>query len=141
MKQNGASVIDCYTSTRGIQIEIDTVPNLSGITMVAAHITTFVTTLAKQQEKMKLFQLLNGLDEKCKAQRSQTLIQREKLQKEVLEDTKQAQFESSAMLSSRRDERCGACGKQGHAKERLLAFLKLTMYLLIYLMKDKKGSD
>jgi len=63
LKQNGASVSDYYTSMQGIGEEIDAMSDLPGITTTTAHIATFLTAIAKQQEEMKLFQFLNGLDE------------------------------------------------------------------------------
>jgi len=74
IKQNGGSVSDYYTRTKGIWEELDSMVDLPKVGVANDEIAEFLSAFGRMQEEQKLFQFLNGLDDVHKAQRSQILI-------------------------------------------------------------------
>ena len=74
VKQDGTSVSDYDTLMRGVWEEHDAMNELPRITTVGEGITQFLNALLKTQEELKLFQFLNGLDDKYQTLRSQILL-------------------------------------------------------------------
>ncbi|KAJ8426555.1 hypothetical protein Cgig2_017071 [Carnegiea gigantea] len=107
--------------------ELEDMNELPKITAITDEITTILKALTKQREEQRLFQFLNGLDEKYGPQRSQlllmsplpsveaacSLLQQEESQREILE------IESTALFSKTGNAKgCGQCGNKGHVKEK-----------------------
>ncbi|KAJ8433489.1 hypothetical protein Cgig2_018023 [Carnegiea gigantea] len=63
-----------YAMLRGIWEELDAMNELPRITTGAEDVTRLLNALLKQQEELKMFQFLNGLDGKYQTLRSQMLI-------------------------------------------------------------------
>lgn len=101
-KQQGKHISEYYTHMRALWEELESLTTLHVITKTTTKITCFLTTLTTQGDEQKLFQFLNGLDEKYGAQRSQLLtmptlpsvettcgyLEQEEAQREVLGQTK-----------------------------------------------------
>ncbi|KAJ8436185.1 hypothetical protein Cgig2_021856 [Carnegiea gigantea] len=135
IKQNHTSVSEYYTRLRCCWEELEAMNELPKITATTDEITSFLQVLTKQKEEQKLFQFLNGLDEKYSSQRSQlllmtplpsveaacSLIQQEESQREVFKINK-LEVETTALYS--RNERfkdaktCAECGNKGHTSDK-----------------------
>ncbi|XP_048497923.1 uncharacterized protein LOC125496492 [Beta vulgaris subsp. vulgaris] len=129
-KQQGKSITDYYTEMRGLWEELDALNHLPPISAVDPEINAFVLALNTQQEELKLFQFLNGLDEIYGPQRSNLLmmsslpsvktacssLQQEECQREMLKPVKE-ENEVMAMYSKGREGGCSVCGKPGHNKD------------------------
>ena len=63
-----------YTKLRSHWVELEDMNQLPKITDMTEEITMFLQALTKQREEQRLFQLLNGLDDKYEPQRSQLLL-------------------------------------------------------------------
>lgn len=74
MKQNKLSVAEYYTKLSSLWEELDSMSSFPTITITTAEITELLKTISTFKEEGKLFQYLNGLDEKFGAQRSQLLM-------------------------------------------------------------------
>ncbi|KAJ8438024.1 hypothetical protein Cgig2_030005 [Carnegiea gigantea] len=117
-KQDDSTVSEYYTMLRGVWKELDAMNELPRITAMADDITNFLN-------------FLNGLDDKYQSLRSQILImtplltvdmacgmiQQEEMQREVLNQGNQVQYEVSALYSRGNDDKCGVCGNKGHSKD------------------------
>lgn len=109
------------------------------VTTVNPEITVLLKSIETQKEELKLFQFLNGLDEKYGLQRSQLLmmsplpsveaacsvIQQEESQIDVLNDVDPSDLRVSAMYSKSQNFRngdksivCEFCGRKGHNKDK-----------------------
>ncbi|XP_071727129.1 uncharacterized protein [Rutidosis leptorrhynchoides] len=73
-EQQGNLVSDYYTRFKCIWEELDSLSDLPRISNVTHEVVAFLTALNKQKEEEYLFQLLNGLDDKFSALRSQMLL-------------------------------------------------------------------
>jgi len=133
VKQNHGPVSECYTKLRCLWEELEDMSQLPKITVMTEEITMFLQAWTKQREEQKLFQFLNGLDDKFGPQRSQlllmtplptvesacALIQQEESQKELLEFSHQ-EVETIALYGKSKGGRpiCTQCGLKGYAKEK-----------------------
>lgn len=63
MKQNGASVVDYFTTLSSILEELDSMNLLPPLTTVSEETSKFSKALNAQIEQSKLFYLLNGLND------------------------------------------------------------------------------
>ncbi|KAJ8445453.1 hypothetical protein Cgig2_031266 [Carnegiea gigantea] len=99
VKQNHSSVSEYYTRLKCLREELEDTNELPKLSVITDEITPFMKAIVKQREEQRLFQFLNGLDDKYGPQRSQLLlmtplpsveaacflIQREVSQREILE--------------------------------------------------------
>lgn len=137
MKQNGATVVDYFTSLSSVWEELDSMNLLPSVSTVGEDVTNLLKTIHTQKEEAKLFQFLNGLDDVFGPQRSQLLmitplpsvemacasIQQEESQREVLKNPYTFDNEMSAMFtkSSLQNDKpmlCSACGGRGHTHDK-----------------------
>ncbi|XP_074326518.1 uncharacterized protein LOC141664465 [Apium graveolens] len=138
LKQSNLSISEYYTALSSLWEEIESMNSLPTLTTITPEIANFLAAINTMKEEAKLFQFLNGLDDKYGAQRSQLLmmtplptvemacssIQQEEAQRDVLRNTDNYVVEASAMYSSRSGERfvdkgvCTVCGAKGHSGER-----------------------
>nr|GEY18262.1 hypothetical protein [Tanacetum cinerariifolium] len=70
----GCSVGEYYTKMKCVWEELDNLNTLLVIARITPEITTFLNVLNKQKEEQRLFQFLNGLEDKYSHQRSQILM-------------------------------------------------------------------
>lgn len=95
------------------------------------EVKALLNVIHKEDEELKLFQFLNGLNEEYSAIRSHILmmsplpsvdvacgmIQQEESQQEVLGGHKEDQ-EGFAMYGKKVDGKCNNCGKMGHKQDK-----------------------
>ena len=74
VKQNHSSMSEYYIKLKCLWEELEDMNELPKITATTDEITVFLKALTKQGEEQRLFQFLNGLDEKYGPQRSQLLL-------------------------------------------------------------------
>jgi len=133
VRQNHGPVSEYYTKLRCLWEELEDMSQLPKITAMTEEITMFLHAWTKQREEQKLFQFLNGLDDKFGPQRSQlplmsplptvesacALIQQEESQKELLEFN-HLETDTTALYSRSESGRpiCTHCGLKGHVKEK-----------------------
>ncbi|GJV19603.1 retrovirus-related pol polyprotein from transposon TNT 1-94 [Tanacetum coccineum] len=72
--QSGCSVGEYYTKMKCVWEELDNLNTFHVIARITPEITAFLNVLNKQKEEQKLFQFLNGLEDKYSHQRSQILM-------------------------------------------------------------------
>ncbi|XP_074347293.1 uncharacterized protein LOC141686138 [Apium graveolens] len=128
----------CNNLLESLWEEIESMNSLPTLTTITPEIANFLAAINTMKEEAKLFQFLNGLDDKYGAQRSQLLmmnplptvemaclsIQQEEAQKDVSRNTDNYAVEASAMYSSISGDRfvdkgvCTVCGAKGHSGER-----------------------
>lgn len=139
LKQNHLSISEYYTALSSLWEEIESMNSLPILTTITPEITAFLTAINVLREEAKLFQFLNGLDDKYGAQRSQLLmmsplptvesacsaIQQEEAQRDVLQSNDNYVVEASAMYGSKNVDRsagtmsvCNVCGGKGHTGDR-----------------------
>lgn len=135
MKQNNLSISEYFTALSSLWEEIESMNTLPALTTITTEITAFLTAINTMREESKLFQFLNGLDDKYGAQRSQLLmmsllptvemacsaIQQEEAQRDVLSSIDSCTVEASAMFSNKQSDRsgvCNVCGGRGHSGDR-----------------------
>lgn len=115
--------------------ELDSKSELPKLTNITPEISMFLSAIDKQKEEERLFQFLNGLDDKCSPQRSQillitplptlesacSLIQQEESQRDALQTGFVSQ-ESTALYSKGEGvkDKCIICGFKGHPPEKCL---------------------
>ncbi|XP_071687905.1 uncharacterized protein [Rutidosis leptorrhynchoides] len=120
----GNLVSDYYTRFKCIWEELDSLSELPRISNVTPEVVAFLTTLNKQKEEEHLFQLLNGLDDKFSALRSQMLLMNPLPTVETAcamiqqEESKREMFtsvESTALYSKvSSDQKCTICVHKYH---------------------------
>ena len=129
--QEGKSITDYYTEMKVLWEELENLRELPPITTVNSEITAFISAINEQQEELKLFQFLNGLDDAYAVQRSHLLmmnplpslhtacsyLHQEESQREVLKPVKE-EMETAAMMSKGTEVSCTECGKYGHSREK-----------------------
>jgi len=64
VKQNLALISEYYTKLKCLWEELEDMNELPKVSVIFDEITTFLQALTKQREEQKLFQFLNGLDDK-----------------------------------------------------------------------------
>ncbi|XP_074375680.1 uncharacterized protein LOC141717483 [Apium graveolens] len=125
--------------------EIVSMNRLPTFTTITPEVANFLAVINTMKEEAKLFQFLNGLDDKYGAQRSQLLmmtplptvemacssIQQEDVQRDVLRNTDNYVVEASAMYSSRSGDRfvineCARCVEQRVNLEKSVGLLWVT---------------
>jgi len=74
VKQNRSSMSEYYTRLKCLWSKLKDMNELPKISVIIEDIATFLQALNKQKEKQRLFQFLNGLDNRYKPQRSQLLL-------------------------------------------------------------------
>ncbi|KAL2892675.1 Retrovirus-related Pol polyprotein from transposon TNT 1-94 [Bienertia sinuspersici] len=131
-EQNGNSINEYYAVMKGLWEEQDALNILPPITHMTTEIDAFLGALNKQKEELRLFQFLTGLNEDCKAHRSQILmqsplptveaacaqLQQEESQRDVMSLSKLS-LEPSAMYGKgQSDLNCTACKGKGHKTEK-----------------------
>ncbi|GKC48295.1 hypothetical protein Tco_1066017 [Tanacetum coccineum] len=72
--QSGCSVGEYYTKMKCVWEELGNLNTLPVIATITPEITAFLNVLSKQKEEQRLFQFLNGLEDKYSHQRSQILM-------------------------------------------------------------------
>ncbi|XP_074369748.1 uncharacterized protein LOC141711242 [Apium graveolens] len=140
LKQNSMSLVEYFTTLSAIWEEIDAMNTLLVVSTITPEITELLKAIETQKDESKLFQFLNGLDDKYGPQRSQILmlsplpnvesvcavIQQEESQQDVLKLMSASDLNIAAMYgkqigNSKQNEKfvsCEACGGSGHVKER-----------------------
>lgn len=131
-KQKGRPVNDYYTQLQMLWEELENLTTYPPISEMNPEMVNYVSFRQKQQEEMKLFQFLNGLDEVNSpirthilmrttlpdASKACSIISQEESQREVFAGAKD-ENEGLAMFSkSSTPPVCNACGKSGHSKEK-----------------------
>lgn len=158
LKQNSSSVVDYFTSLSSIWEELDSMNLLPSVKTVGNDVTELLRAIHAQKEEAKLFQFLNGLDDKYSSQRSQLLmliplpsveiacsaIQQEESQHEILQASSHLDNDISAMftkttVSADRSVTCGACGGKGHTNDRCWNVIGYPKWHYKY--KPPKGSS
>ena len=74
VKQNRSSMSEYYTRLKCLWSKLKDMNELPKISVIIEDIATFLQALNKQKEKQRLFQFLNGLDDRYRPQRSQLLF-------------------------------------------------------------------
>jgi len=74
VKQNHTSVSEYYTRLKFLWSELEDMNELPKISVITEEIAVFLHALTKQKEGQRLFQFLNGLDDKYGAQRIQIFL-------------------------------------------------------------------
>jgi len=74
MKQDGMTIFEYHTRMKCVCKELDSIVDLPQVISINNEIAVSIRALVKQQEQQKLFQFLNGSDEKYSSQRSQMLL-------------------------------------------------------------------
>ncbi|XP_074341850.1 uncharacterized protein LOC141679244 [Apium graveolens] len=137
LKQNGARIVDYYTSLSSLWAELDSMNLLPTVTTVSEEVLALLKAIQTQKEESHLFQFLNGLDESYGPLRSQLLmlsplpsvemasaaIQQEESQRDILKNPLTCDSDMSAMYSKtsfnpRKPLVCGTCGGKGHSSDK-----------------------
>lgn len=134
-KQNVGSINDYYTALSVIWEELESINMLPDVTTMTDDVKKLVEAIDQQKEESRLFQFLNGLNDKYGPQRSQILmmsplptvesacavLQQEESQREVLKPVKNEVEMSAMYVKSQNDKMqmtCQACGVKGHLTEK-----------------------
>ncbi|KAL2941236.1 N-acetylmuramic acid 6-phosphate etherase [Bienertia sinuspersici] len=126
------SVNDYFTQLQVLWEEFENLSVFPSLTTMNAEITAYVNFKQKQQEEMKLFQFLNGLDDINGPIRTNILMQsvlpnvseacriisQEESQREVCSGIKEGEGLTMLTKSSTSLSVCATCGKTGHVKEK-----------------------
>ncbi|XP_074377166.1 uncharacterized protein LOC141718684 [Apium graveolens] len=137
LKQNGARIVDYYTSLISLWGELDSMNLLPTVTTVSEEVSALLKAIQTQKEESHLFQFLNGLDESYGPLRSQLLmlsplpsvemasvaIQQEESQRDILKNPLTCDSDMSAMYSKTsfnpgKSLVCGTCGGKGHSSDK-----------------------
>lgn len=135
LKQNGKSLVEYYTTLSALWEELEAMSNLPVVTSTSDEIKTLLKAIQVQKDESRLFQFLNGLDEKFGAQRSQLLmssplpsvemacaaIQQEESQRDALHNQDEeisAMFSKSLNVNPDKQLVCTACKRRGHSAEK-----------------------
>ncbi|PWA99173.1 hypothetical protein CTI12_AA011000 [Artemisia annua] len=131
ISQQGSSVSEYYTRMKCVWEELDSMNNLPRLVTITPEISVFLNAVEKQKEEQRLFQFLNGLDDRYSAQRSQLLlmnplpnvenacavIQQEESQKDVFHGS--TVVESTALYSKNSGkDKFSICGYKWHPPEK-----------------------
>ncbi|GJR06486.1 cysteine-rich receptor-like protein kinase 8 [Tanacetum coccineum] len=129
--QSGSSIGDYFTKMKCVWEEFDSLNTLPVIVRITPEITAFLTALSKQKEEQRLFQFLNGLEDRYSHQRSQilmmnplpnvesacSLIQQEESQRMLFGSS--SSVETTALYSKGNvKDKCGICGFKWHPPEK-----------------------
>lgn len=137
IKQNGAKIVEYYTSLSSLWAELDAINLLPPVVTVAEDVSALLKAIQTQKEETRLFQFLNGLDESYGPLRSQLLmlnplpsvemasasIQQEESQRDLLKNPLSSDVDVSAMYSKTtsnlgKPPTCGTCGGRGHTSDK-----------------------
>nr|GFA02607.1 serine carboxypeptidase S28 family protein [Tanacetum cinerariifolium] len=125
--QSGCSVGEYYTKMKYVWEELDNLNTLHVIARITPEITAFLNVLNKQKKEQRLFQFLNGLEDKYSHQRSQilminplpnvenacSLIQQEESQRMLFGSL--SNVEATALYSKGgTKDKCSICGFKWH---------------------------
>ncbi|KAL2944617.1 Retrovirus-related Pol polyprotein from transposon RE2 [Bienertia sinuspersici] len=126
-KQQSRRISDYYTILKSKWEEFESLRNLPVLTTLNSEIREYLRAIHREKEEQKLFQFLNGLNDKYGTMRSHILmmnplptvesacgmLQQEESQQRIYAGGNE-EHEVLAMMGKKQDLKCHNCGKTGH---------------------------